>query len=420
MPNHYITLLPLYYKIKNFETFLEDNCIFVTFSVLYLLVILMKKISKYKIDKSILLPLILFIIISVLTLYGTNSIIPDYMGDLPLKQLIWYAIGFVLAYLVMTVSNTFVYRISWFLYGIGIISLIGLFFFGTTINDATCWYEIEGIGTIQPSEFMKVILIITNATMIAKFNENFPNPTVREEFYFLIKIMAVVFVPSLLTFMQPDTGNVIIYLLITIIMLFISGIRYRWFALLFGIIGVLVAFVVIIYFISQDLFVNIFGTSFFLRIDRLLDWSNQSGYQLENSLSAIGSAGLFGHGWDTNPIYFPEAQTDFIFAAFASHFGFIGCVLLLSLIAFFDIRLIMLAIKTNSLTNKYILAGVIGMLIYQQVQNIGMTFGLMPITGITLPFISYGGSSLLSYMLAMGIVFNISNENIRYTNKSGI
>ncbi len=380
----------------------------------------MKKISKYKIDKSILLPLILFIIISVLTLYGTNSIIPDYMGDLPLKQLIWYAIGFVLAYLVMTVSNTFVYRISWFLYGIGIISLIGLFFFGTTINDATCWYEIEGIGTIQPSEFMKVILIITNATMIAKFNENFPNPTVREEFYFLIKIMAVVFVPSLLTFLQPDTGNVIIYLLITIIMLFISGIRYRWFALLFGIIGVLVAFVVIIYFISQDLFVNIFGTSFFLRIDRLLDWSNQSGYQLENSLSAIGSAGLFGHGWDTNPIYFPEAQTDFIFAAFASHFGFIGCVLLLSLIAFFDIRLIMLAIKTNSLTNKYILAGVIGMLIYQQVQNIGMTFGLMPITGITLPFISYGGSSLLSYMLAMGIVFNISNENIRYTNKSGI
>ena len=380
----------------------------------------MKKISKYKIDKSILLPLILFIIISVLTLYGTNSIIPDYMGDLPLKQLIWYAIGFVLAYLVMTVSNTFVYRISWFLYGIGIVSLIGLFFFGTTINDATCWYEIEGIGTIQPSEFMKVILIITNATMIAKFNENFPNPTVREEFYFLIKIMAVVFVPSLLTFLQPDTGNVIIYLLITIIMLFISGIRYRWFALLFGIIGVLVAFVVIIYFISQDLFVNIFGTSFFLRIDRLLDWSNQSGYQLENSLSAIGSAGLFGHGWDTNPIYFPEAQTDFIFAAFASHFGFIGCVLLLSLIAFFDIRLIMLAIKTNSLTNKYILAGVIGMLIYQQVQNIGMTFGLMPITGITLPFISYGGSSLLSYMLAMGIVFNISNENIRYTNKSGI
>ena len=89
---------------------------------------------------------------------------------------------------------------------------------------------------------------------------------------------------------------------------------------------------------------------------------------------------------------------------------------LLGLITFFDIRLIMLAVKTNKLVNKYIIAGVTGMLIYQQIQNIGMTFGLLPITGITLPFISYGGSSLLSYMIAMGLIFNISNENMRYTN----
>lgn len=384
------------------------------------MVISMKKISKYKIDKSVLIPVILFALISILTLYGSNAIIVDYMGNLVSKQIIWYLIGFFIAYIVMTIGNTFIYRISWFLYGIGILSLIGLFFFGVDINDAKCWYEINGIGTIQPSEFMKIILIITNATLIAKFNENFPNPTVREEFYFLIKIMLVILVPSILTFLQPDTGIVLIYLLITLVMLFISGIRYRWFALLFGIFGILVGIVLIIYFISQDLFVNIFGTSFFLRVDRLLDWSNQSGFQLENSLSAIGSAGLVGHGLTNNPIYFPEAQTDFIFAAFASHFGFVGCVLLLSLIAFFDFKLIALAIKTNSLTNKYIIAGIVGMLIYQQVQNIGMTFGLMPITGITLPFISYGGSSLLSYMLAMGIIFNISNENIRYTNKSGI
>ena len=82
----------------------------------------------------------------------------------------------------------------------------------------------------------------------------------------------------------------------------------------------------------------------------------------------------------------------------------------------FDIRLISLALKTNKLINKYVIAGVVGMLLYQQIQNIGMTFGLLPITGITLPFISYGGSSLLSYMLAMGLIFNISNEEMRYTN----
>lgn len=376
----------------------------------------MKNISKYKTDKSILIPIILFFIISIVTLYGAKSILPTTMQHLVTNQIIWYMAGFILAYLVMTVGNTYIYRISTFLYIFGIVMLVGLFFFGTSINDARCWYEIKGIGTIQPSEFMKIILIIVNASMISKFNEEFPNPSVKEEFMFLIKIGFVVLLPSILTFLQPDTGVVLIYLLITFIMLFISGIRYRWFVLIFGILFLFVGSVLLIYFISQDLFIKVFGTSFFLRVDRLLDWSNQSGYQLENSLSSIGSAGLTGHGLTNNPIYFPEAQTDFIFAVYSSHFGFLGSTLLIALLTFFDIKLIMLALKTNKLINKYVIAGVVGMLIYQQVQNIGMTFGLLPITGITLPFISYGGSSLLSYMLAMGLIFNISNENMRYTN----
>ena len=376
----------------------------------------MKNISKYKIDKSILIPILIFAFISVFTLYGAMSILPSDMHNLYIKQIIWYGLGFLLAYFVMTIGNTYIYRISWFLYFLGVLSLALLFVFGANINNATCWYYIEGVGTIQPSEFMKIILIIVNANMIAKFNADFPNPSVKEEFGFLLKVLMVLLVPSILTFMQPDTGVVLIYFLITLVMLFISGIRYRWFALIFGTAFVCIGLTLGIYFINQDLFIKIFGTSFFLRVDRLLDWSNQSGYQLENSLSSMGSAGLYVHGAFENPIYFPEAQTDFIFSVFSSHFGFIGSVCLLCLIAFFDIRLIMLALKTNKLVNKYVIAGVLGMLIYQQVQNIGMTFGLLPITGITLPFISYGGSSLLSYMLAIGIIFNISNENLRYTN----
>lgn len=376
----------------------------------------MKNISKYKLDKTILIPILIFAFISIITLYGAKSILPSTMSHLMTNQIIWYIAGFILIYLIMTIGNTYIYRISWFLYFVGIISLIGLFFFGKSINNAVCWYEIKGIGTIQPSEFMKIILIIVNAAMISKFNEEFPNPSIREEFMFLIKVLFVILPPSILTFMQPDTGVVLIYLLITFVMLFISGIRYRWFIAVIAAGAIAVGFVLGIYFLNQDLFIKIFGTSFFLRVDRLLDWSNQSGYQLENSLSSIGSAGLFGHGLTSNPIYFPEAQTDFIFAVYASHFGFIGSIILLSLLAIFDIRLITLALKTNKLVNKYVIAGVVGMLIYQQVQNIGMTFGLLPITGITLPFISYGGSSLLSYMLAMGMIFNISNENMRYTN----
>lgn len=339
------------------------------------------------------------------------------MQNLALKQVVWYILGFGIAYFIMFIGNDFIYRNIWILYGIGVLSLLGLFFFGTSINEAKCWYTLPwNLGTIQPSEFMKIILIMTLGSMIQKFHENFDHPSVMEEFRFLVKVGIVVGIPSSLTFLQPDTGVVLIYLLITVVMLFISGIRYRWFAFLFGIAALAVAVILGIYFINQDLFVKIFGTSFFLRVDRLLDWSSGSGYQLENGISAIGSGGLFGNGFNQTPVYFPEPQTDFIFAVFGSNFGFIGSLALISLLIFFNVKLIMIALKNNSNINKYVIGGIVGMLIYQQFQNIGMTIGLMPITGITLPFISYGGSSLLSYMIMVGIIFNISNETLRYTN----
>lgn len=376
----------------------------------------MKNISKYKVDRGILIALILFALISVITIFSAQSLLPSYMQDLAIRQLIWYIVGFGIVYLIMFIGNEYIYRNIWILYWFGIVLLVALLFFATPINDARCWFSIPGIGTIQPSEFMKIILIITLGTMIHDFNTNYSNPTIQEEFMFLIKVMIVVAIPSILTFLQPDTGVVLIYLLITGVMLFISGIRYRWFVIAFGVVGLFIATILGIYFINTDLFIRIFGTNFFLRVDRLLDWSNKSGFQLENGMSAIGSGGLFGNGFNQTPIYFPEPQTDFIFAVFASNFGFVGASILLSLIVFFDIRLIMIAIKSGSNTNKYIIAGIVGMLLYQQLQNIGMTFGLMPITGITLPFISYGGSSLLSYMIMAGIIFNISNEQMRYTN----
>lgn len=376
----------------------------------------MKKISKYKIDKWVLIPLLIFALISIITIYSAQTILPSYLQNLALRQIIWYVVGFGLAYFMMFIGNDFIYDHAWVLYGIGILTLIGLFFFGTDINDARCWYTIPGVGTIQPSEFMKIILIITLGTIIHDFNENFSNPSLMEEFKFLIKVGIIVLFPSILTFLQPDTGVVLIYLLITFVMLFISGIRYRWFIIAIGLLLALVGVVLGIYFINQDLFVDIFGTSFFLRVDRLLDWSNKSGYQLENGLLSIGSGGIFGTGIKNTPLYFPEAQTDFVFAVYASNFGFIGSMFLILLLLFFDIRLIQIALKSRSNKNKYVIAGIVGMLIYQQIQNIGMTIGLMPITGITLPFISYGGSSLLSYMIMAGIIFNISNETLRYTN----
>lgn len=376
----------------------------------------MKRISKFKVDKGILFCIIAFFLISVFSIRSAQNLLPTYMNNLVFKQIVWYGLGFLVAFFIMHIGNDFIYKHVWFLYGAGIILLIALLIFAKPVNNAKCWFSIPGIGAFQPSEFMKIILIITLGSLIHKFNENFPNPSIKEEFFLLLKVGIVVLIPSILTFLQPDTGVVLIYLLITITMLFISGIRYRWFVILFSLAFGLVAVILIIYFMNGDLFVDIFGTSFFLRIDRLLDWSNSSGYQLENGLASIGSGGIIGYGFNNTPIYFPEPQTDFIFAVYANNTGFIGSIILLVLIAYFDIKLILLAIKTNSNINKYVISGIIGMLIYQQVQNIGMTIGLMPITGITLPFISYGGSSLLSYMIMLGIIFNVSNETLRYKN----
>ena len=375
----------------------------------------MRNNSKFKIDISILVCIILFAIISIVTIGSAEKLLTD-ETNLVFKQIMWYGVGFLLIGFIMFIGNKFLYKNAWILYMVGILSLILVLFFGADINNARCWFKIPGIGNIQPSEFMKIILIIVLGRMINDFKEKYNEPTVKQEFIFLIKIAIIVGIPSILTFLQPDTGVVLIYLLITFVMLFISGIRYRWFILVFGIFGLAVGIVLLTYFLNNDLFIKIFGSSFFLRVDRLLDWSSGSGYQLENGITAIGSGGLIGYGINNTPIYFPEPQTDFIFAVFSNNFGFIGSIILLAIITFFDLRLVRLAIESPSNTNKYIIGGIIGMLIYQQLQNIGMTIGLMPITGITLPFISYGGSSLLSYMIMAGIIFNVSNENIRYRN----
>ena len=118
-----------------------------------------------------------------------------------------------------------------------------------------------------------------------------------------------------------------------------------------------------------------------------------------------------GHGFNNTPIYFPEAGTDFIFSVYASNFGLFGIILLISFILFFDIYLINISKKVYSIQDKYTITGIISVLFYQQIQNIGMTIGLLPITGITLPLISYGGSSLISYLLLIGIVINIINTD---------
>ena len=367
--------------------------------------------KKIKIDYILLLILIFLCAISLISIKSAEKILGRRADNYFIKQSIWYGIGFIVALIITFINKEKILKLTKYFYIIGNILLILLLLFATPINNSRCWFEIPHIGAFQPSEFMKVILILTLSVFIDDFHNKHPVPSVKDEFILLLKVFIIVGIPSVLTFLQPDTGVVLIYLLITFIMLFISGLRYRWFSIVLISVGIIVGSILTIYFMDKEMFIKIFGTSFFLRVDRLLDWSNGSGYQLENGMTAIGSAGIFGFGRNNTPIYFPEPHTDFIFAVFASNYGFIGSIVLILLLVLLDLKLIHIALKSQTNINKYIISGCVAMLIYQQIQNIGMTYGLLPITGITLPFISYGGSSLLSYLIMIGIILNISREN---------
>lgn len=363
--------------------------------------------KKINLDKTLILYVSIFAIISLISIYSASIYLSKTLGNLVLKQAMWYAVGILFIFIIYKLKISFFIKISPYIYLFNVILLLGLLFVGPVINGSRCWYIIEGIGSFQPSEFMKISLVLIEAYIIDKFSSKEKNA--KNEFKLIALIFIVFLIPSILTFLEPDTGAVIIYFIITLLMLFISGIRLRWFIIGISMLIIIVASFLIFFFLKQDLFIKIFGSDFFYRIDRVINWQNGSGMQLENSLAAIGSSGILGHGFNKTPLYFPEAGTDFIFSVYASNFGLIGSCIFILLVVLFDIHLIKVGMSSKSIY-KYIISGILGIFIYQQIQNISMTLGLLPITGITLPFISYGGSSLLSYMILIGFVISIYNE----------
>ena len=377
----------------------------------------MMKLKKFKLNKSLIICVFIFMIISIVTIYSAMTYLPDYLGNLAFKQFMWYLVGFFMIIIVNKISVENIYHFNWYIYITSILLLAILLVIGEPINGSKCWFTIPKIGSIQPSEFAKISLILTVSIITENWAKKIRKvPTLKEEIILLAKIFIIWLIPSFLTFLEPDTGAVFIYSIIVIAILFVSSLRKRWFILAMILIGIGLGSFLFLYFLKKDIFVNIFGTELFYRIDRLLDWKNGTGMQLENSLTSIGSSSILGHGYNKTPIYFPESGTDFIFAVYASNFGLLGSIFLIVIILYFDITIIKIAKNASNITEKFTAVGILGILVYQQIQNIGMTLGILPITGITLPFISYGGSSLLSYMLMIGILLNIHNDTYKTIN----
>jgi rod shape determining protein RodA len=295
-----------------------------------------------------------------------------------------------------------------YLYGIGNALLIAVYLFAPELNGAKGWFQLPGFN-FQPAEFMKLILILTLAFFLARKYGNeldFRHDTIR--------IGLIAFIPFVLVMIQPDLGNAIIYLVILLGMLWIGNIRYN--IVIVGTASVIVAGVlgVILYQVFHQELATFVPPHWMARIDTYLNPENASAdaiYQVLNAQVAIGSGGLFGSGYmngdSTKNGFVPFPYSDSIFVVVGEEFGFFGASVLLLMYFLLLYRMILIAMKCQDLAGRYIVIGVVSMFIFQIFENIGMMMGIMPLTGITLPFISYGGSSLLINMAAVGLVLSI-------------
>lgn len=321
------------------------------------------------------------------------------------KQILWFGVGFLILFIMQKVKIKFLFRYSFSFYLLGNFLLLLVLFLGSEINGARAWFNFK-IFNFQPSEFMKIALLLYLAKVTNDFRENGK----KREFLYIVKCVFIVLIPSILVFLEPDTGAIILYLLLLFGVLLSSGIKKRWFVLAFLSVFLLGGGFLYLYLFKQDTLINLIGTSFFYRMDRLIHFKDGSGMQLNNALTTIGNAGLLGHGIQQELLYVPEFPTDFVFTLFLSMFGFVGGFILL--FAYFMMNWFFIAklFSIKQTEYKCFIHGFLFLFLFQQVQNILMNLGLLPIMGIPLPFLSYGGSNMIVYFIFIGIILKITKK----------
>ena len=364
---------------------------------------------------------VLVLIITVLAMISVTLISSamgggQYSANFSIKQVIYYIFGAIMAFLIMIISPKKIKNNTYLLYFIFCILLIGLLILPETaitpvINGAKSWYSFGPIS-IQPSEFMKIILILALAKTISKHNQFTFNKSFQSDLMLFLKIIGVSIFPTALILLQNDLGTTLVICAIIAGVLLVSGITWRILAPLFIAAFVGGASIILAIIFKPTLIESILGIKMYQmgRINSWLDpysYSSGDGYHLTESLKAIGSGQLLGKGYNHGEVYIPENHTDFIFSVVGEEMGFIGSVVLILIFLFLVFHLIRLASKINSQYNKVFIIGYVSLIVFHVLQNIGMTVQLLPITGIPLPFISYGGSSLWSLMTGIGVVLSI-------------
>ncbi len=346
--------------------------------------------------------ILIICIFGLIMIYSSSNIWAIYKYNDPYKfvkmQSLFFFIGLVIIYILYNIDYHILKRYSNIILFISILLLILVLIpgIGTIRNGSRSWFGIGSLG-VQPSEFAKLGLIIFTSKYLSNNIKDIKN--IKKG---LIPIILVILLTFILIMLEPDFGTSMVLILTLITMLLISGLDLSFFLKLgfFGVLSIILLIIKAPYRLKRILsFIN--------------PWSDPlgSGYQIIQSLYAIGPGGLLGQGFMNSRqkyFYLPESHTDFIFSIISEEFGFLGILIISTLFIIIFYNSIKISLSTNDLFGKFLSFGLSVGLIIQTLLNLAVTSGLLPVTGITLPFISYGGSSLLVSMISIGIILNIS------------
>lgn len=359
-----------------------------------------RKLCLKDIEWSILICVIVLITIGCIALYSATQ---NTDFDELRKQLIWLAISIPIMIAFILVDYELIVKSSPIIYGGLLISLVGVLF-TKPINGARSWFVIGNIS-LQPAEFAKIFVILFLAYSISKVQSKGKKEI--SKFWKLCLCLLVVAVPVLLIIKQPDYGTAIAFVVATIFMLFVSGINKKY--IIISIISIIIV-VPLMYFFILPAHAK-------TRIDVYLNPDldpRGSGYNIIQSKLAIGSGQLIGmgvkQGNQTQLGYLYPKTTDFIFSVIGEEMGFIIAGLVIILYMVMITKAIYIAKTARDDKGSYVAIGIAGIFMFHMVENIGMTMGLLPITGVPLPFVSYGGSSLLTNLILIGLLLNISGR----------
>ncbi|QTH48749.1 FtsW/RodA/SpoVE family cell cycle protein [Streptococcus sp. zg-86] len=386
-----------------------------------------------RVDYALILPVFFLLLIGIAAVYiAVSQDYPTNVATIVGQQLIWIALGIGFSFLVMFFSTKFLWYVTPVLYALGLgLMVLPLVFYSPELvasTGAKNWVTIGGVTLFQPSEFMKISYIVMMARSIVSFQTKHSERSLKKDFQ-LIAYLIVWTIPVLmLLYFQKDLGTSLVFLAIFSGMVLLSGVSWK---ILLP--TSLTAFVLIGGFLL--LFIAPGGTTFLhnmgmdtYKINRIAAWldpfknAKSTTYQQAQSLIAIGSGGLTGLGFNKTNLLVPVRESDMIFTVIGEDFGFVGSVTVIGLYTLLIYRMLRITLQSNNRFYTYISTGYIMMLLFHVFENIGAATGVLPLTGIPLPFISQGGSSIISNLIGVGLMLSMSYQytlsNEQWRNKS--